>query len=237
MREYSFDRRAALDGARRIAPLAAPGVPFGLVLGVLIRDSGIDVLAGWSSGFIIFAGAAQLAALNLLADDASALVIILTVVFINARHAMYSAALRPRFATFPTWFRWIGPYFLLDQQFAVAESTPELRNAEPRYVIWHWLGAGTVLWSIWMLSMTAGVIVGDIVDEGWSLNFAVPLLFGGLLVLAVKDRPGALAATVAAVIAVVGQDLPQGSGLLLAIVVGVVVGGMAEQARSSGENT
>ncbi|MFT7475011.1 MAG: putative branched-subunit amino acid permease [Verrucomicrobiales bacterium] len=228
MQDLSFDRSAAFDGIRRVAPIAVPGVPVGFVLGFLVKDLGLPTVAGWSTGWLIFAGSAQLAALNLLADGASAAVILTTVFLINSRHAMYSAALRERFAELPLWFRIVGSYFLLDQQFAVADTAPELRDPTPRYRIWHFLGAGVFLWLVWQVSMAAGVFAGDVVREEWALNFAVPLLFLGLLVMSIRDRPGLLAAVVSGVVVIAGRNLPQGSGLLLAIVLGIAAATYAE---------
>lgn len=228
MLDLSFDRRAAIQGAKRVFPLVIPGIPFGMVLGFLITDANIDPWAGWSTSWIIFAGSSQLVAMNLIADGASAVVIVTSVVLINSRHAMYSAALKDRFSIFPLWFRLIGPYFLIDQQFAVADTAPELVDPTPRYRMWHFMGAGWVVWTLWVISVALGIFVGDIVREEWSLSFAVPLLFLGLMVLSVRDRPGILAALVASTIAVVGRDLPQGSSLLLAIIAGVAVAAFAE---------
>ena len=94
--DLSFDRRAFTDGVKTIAPLAVPGIPFGFILGFIIQDEGLPLFAGWSMSWIILAGSSQLAAVNLLAEGASAVVIVVTVFFINSRHAMYSAALRPK---------------------------------------------------------------------------------------------------------------------------------------------
>jgi predicted branched-subunit amino acid permease len=234
MQDLSFDRRAALDGIRTIAPLAAPGLPFGLVLGFLVNDQGIDPLAGWASSWIIFAGSSQLVALNLLGDGASAVVIVISVLLINSRHAMYSAALRPAFAEYPTWFRVSAPYLLLDQLFAVTDGSLKLEASTPRYRMWHYIGAGLFMWTIWQISVGLGVLVGDVVREEWSLSFAVALLFAGLLSLSIKDRPGMIAALVAGVVVVVGRELPQGSGLLLAIILGVIAAGVAESRRTEG---
>jgi len=235
MPDLSFDARAARAGALAIAPLAAPGIPFGLVLGLVISDGGIDRLAGWSSSFIIIAGAAQLIVMSQLIDGASAAVIIVSVALINSRHVMYSAALRPRVAEFPSWFRVIGPYFLLDQVFAVADARPAEMTDRER--LWHYMGSAFFIWPMWVFAVSAGILFGDVIDESWSLDFAVPLMFGGLMVLAIRDRPGVLAAVVAATVAVVGKDLPQGSGLLLGILVGVAAGGFAESRLGGGGDT
>ena len=230
MQDLSFDRRAALDGIRTIAPLAVPGLPFGMVLGFLIRDEGIDRLAGWSSSWMMLAGASQLAALNLITEGASALVIIMSVLLINSRHAMYSAALRPKFAEYPAWFRFAAPYLLIDQLFAVASSASELEGSSLRYRMWHYFGAGALIWTIWQVSVGLGIFLGDVVREEWSLEFSVPLLFIGLLGLSLRNRPSVVAAIVATIVAVAGREMPQGSGLLLAIVLGVAAGGLAETA-------
>lgn len=228
MEDFSFDRRGFVDGIRAVFPLIVPGIPFGLVLGLTITANNIDPLAGWSSSWLIFAGSAQLVAFNLIDDGASATVIIVSVLLINSRHAMYSAALRPKFIAMPSKFRLLGPYFLLDQCFAVADTAPELENSKPPYRMWHFLGTGVLTWSIWLTSVAIGIMVGDVIREEWSLTFTVPLMFTGLLALSVKDRPGVLAAVVAGAVAVLGRELPQGSGLLLAIVLGVLAAGIAE---------
>lgn len=226
--DLRFDRRAFLDGVKTIAPLGIPGVPFGFVVGFIIQDEGLPTIAGWSTSWIIFAGSSQLAAINLLAEGASAVVIVVTVLLINSRHAMYSAALRSRFSVYPQWLRIVLPYFLIDQAFAVADTAPELADATPRYRMWHFLGTGTFMWTMWQTAIAAGIVVGDVIREEWALNFAVPILFLGLMMLSLKNKPAVVAAVVGAAVAVVARGLPQGSGLLLAIIVGVVAGGVAE---------
>lgn len=234
MQDLSFDRRAAFDGIRTIAPLAAPAVPFGLVVGFLVEDKGINPLAGWASSWIVYGGASQLVALNLLGDGTSALVIIVSVLLINSRHVMYSAALRPVFADYPAWFRVTAPYLLIDQVFAITDGSAKLSASTPRYLMWHFVGAGLFAWTFWQISVGLGILVGDVVREEWSLSFAVALLFVGLLVISVKNRPGLVAAIVAGVVVVITRELPQGSGLLLAIVLGVIAAGFADSRLADG---
>ena len=237
MQDLSFQRDAYFDGIRRIVPLAIPGLPFGFVLGVLITNEELPAFAAWASSFIIFAGSSQLAALTLLAEDASAFVVIMSVLLINSRHAMYSAALRHRFSSYPTGLRALMSYVLIDQQFAVTETAEELVAPTPRYRLWHFLGGGSLLWTLWQCTVALGVLVGDVVPESLNLGFAVPLLFIGLLALSVKNSPGVIAAVVGGVAAVLGSGLPQGSGLLLAIVLGVAAAGIAEARQETNRAT
>ena len=223
-----FDRRAALDGIKTIWPLMIPGVPVGLVVGLVVAERGVPAFLGWSTSWIIFAGSSQLAAVELIGDGAGVPVIVLTVFFINARHIIYSAALRDRWSVYPLWVRVLAPYLLIDQQFAVAETAPELTDPTPGYRLWHFLGAGVFMWTIWQLSVGAGILVGDLVRDEWQLIFAVPIMFLGLMVLSIRNQAGVAAAVVGGTIAVLGSGLPQGSGLLLAIVTGMTVGAVID---------
>jgi predicted branched-subunit amino acid permease len=226
MADFSFDRHAFWAGFRDIVPLAVPGIPFGFVLGVVIAESGLDRFVAWLSSPIVLAGASQLAAIELLAESTGAAVVLVTVAFINSRHLMYSAVLRPTFANFPTWFKILGPYLLIDQAFALAITQSD--DTDDRARMWHFLGSGALVWLVWMISTGMGVVAGDITEPKWQLGFAVPLLFGGLMIISITNRAGIVAAVVGAVVAVLGADLPQGSGVLLAIVLGVVAGGIAD---------
>lgn len=226
MSDFSFDRRAFLAGARQIIALGFPGIPFGMVIGVVVAESGVGDLAGWSSSWIILAGAANLAALELMAEQASAAVVLLTVAFINSRHAMYSAAVRPKFAGFPNWFRWVGPYFLIDQVFALANAQPD--DMPDRERMWHYFGSAITLWILWVASVTAGLFLGDVIDPDWHLTFAVPLLFTGLMLLSISNRPGIVAAVVGGGVALLTADFPQGSGVIVAIISGVTAAAVAE---------
>lgn len=208
-------------------PLAAPALPFGFVLGYLVGEtSTINNFTGWSSSWLVFAGSSQLAAVELLADGASAIVIIFTVFLINSRHIMYSAALTPRLAGVPRWFRVFGSYLLIDQAFAIADNQP--RDLPLRERMWSFLGIGILFWSVWQLGVGLGVLIGDVIPESWSLTFSVPILFVGLMILSIRNRPGVLAAVVGGVVAYAGRNLPQGLGLLLAIILGVLAGSISE---------
>lgn len=224
-----FDRRAALDGIKTIWPLMIPGIPVGMVVGLVITERSVPAFMGWSTSWIIFAGSSQLAAIELIGRGAGPTVIVLTVFFINARHIIYSAALRERFSVYPLWVRVLAPYLLIDQQFAAAETAPELVDPTPQYRLWHFLGAGAFLWTVWQLAVATGILIGDFVRAEWQLIFSVPILFLGLMMLSIRNAAGVAAAATGGALAVLGSDLPQGSGLLLAIIAGMVVGAFLDQ--------
>ena len=70
--------------------------------------------------FIVFAGAAQLAAVQLIAGGGSAVVVILTALIINLRFVMYSASLAPHFRRLSARWKALLAYLLTNQAYAVA---------------------------------------------------------------------------------------------------------------------
>ncbi len=205
-----------------------PAPIFGLVFGLLVTESTVvSNWAGWSSSWLVFGGASQLAAVLVLNAGGSAIFAVITILVVNARHAMYSAALQPRFRGAPTWFRWIGPYVLVDQVFATSEQRTD---ADPMdYRISHFLSGGLFWLLLWNGSVAVGIAVGNVIPDEWSLDFAVPLLFLGLLINALRDRPGLAAAGVSGVIAVLGRNLePAGLGLLGGAIAGMTVAALLD---------
>lgn len=217
-----------VNGATAVGPLLLGVVPFGLIVGVAAANSVIGVVPAWSTGLIIFAGAAQLVVIDLFNSGAAAGVIIATAVVINLRHMMYSAALADAFRAFPTPWRFGLPYVLTDQAFAISVTHFE-HHAEPVYRRWFFLGAGTGLWLPWQIAMTTGAVLGAQVPASWSLDFAVPLVFIVLVILAVKNTPTVVAALVGGVAAVVGMDIPYNLGLIVAAALGIAAGVVVER--------
>ena len=66
------------------------------------------------------------------------------------------------------------------------------------------------------------------IDPDWHLTFAVPVLFTGLMLLSISNKPGIVAAVVGGGVALLTADFPQGSGVIIAIIAGVTVASMAE---------
>ncbi len=221
-------RRAFADGVRAFAPLVIAVIPFGLVFGIVAAGSDIGPWLGGASSFIIFAGAAQLATLQLIDAGAAGAVVIATALVINARHLMYSAALAPAFREFPKSARIVLPYLLTDQAFAI--SIVRFGQVdEPVYRRWYFTGAGLGLWVTWQVFTVVGIVVGAQVPASWSLDFAVPLMFVILLVPTLKGRPEVIAAVVGSAVAVAAASAPYGLGLMIGAISGVVAGVVAQR--------
>lgn len=209
-------------------PLFVPAVPFALVIGLAIVEAGINPLAGWSGSWLIFGGAAQLTLVSLLGSGAAAVAATTAALVVNARHLMYSAALAPTYQKQPAWFRWLGPYFLIDQMFALVSLETD---SEPKTFRTYYLAAGMTFWTLWQITTALGLAIGPVIPQEWNLAFAVPLLFIGLIVLGVDRSSKAVAALVGAGVAYLFAGLPNRSGLLVGGLVGIIAGTIAERMR------
>ena len=97
----TVQRRAARQGARDILPLTAVLFPLGLVYGVTVSEVAVDDWLGGLASTLVFAAAAQLALIDLIADDAAWITAVSTALVINLRFVMYSGALAPSFSQYP----------------------------------------------------------------------------------------------------------------------------------------
>lgn len=219
----STARQAFTDGARDVSPILLGVVPFGLVAGFAAIDAGLTVAHAVGFSVFLFAGASQLAALDLLGSGAHAAVAIGTALVINSRMLMYSASIGPQLAAVPRVRRALAAYLLVDQNYAM--SVVRYRDRpEPGYRLWYFVGAGAILWLSWQVMTVAGALVGDAVLEGVPLEFAVPLTFLALLIPTITDRPTLAAALTAAGVATAGAPLPANLGMPLGALAGIAVG-------------
>jgi len=223
------NRADVLAGLRAFLPLSVGVVPFALIAGITAVDAGIPPYQAVGMSVVLFAGASQLAAIELLSKDAPLAVVVLTAVVINLRFTMYSASIAPYFRGVSTLRRWLGAYILTDQAYALSVAEFREKGPEKRGRMAFYFGAAVGLWTVWQIGTVVGALLGATVPSGLSLEFAVPLTFLALVFPAVEGRPTAAAAVVAAAIAVVATPLPFNLGLLTAAFVGIAVGVLLER--------
>ena len=221
----------ARAGAAAVAPMVIGVIPFGLVAGATPVATGLGAGAALGFSTIVFAGASQLAAIDVLAGGGSVVVAVLAAWTINLRMLLYSASLAPYLAGEPRRRRLAAAYLLVDQVYAACISRwPE--EDEPRRRIPFMVGAGLFLWAVWETSTLAGTVVGSALPDRIPLDFAVPLVFLVLLVPAVTSRPAVVAAVAGGVGAVLAAEAGAGGLAVMAgAVSGIAAGALAEVAQ------
>jgi 4-azaleucine resistance transporter AzlC len=221
-------------GVRAELPLLIGVFPFGMIYGALAINSGLSTAAAQLMSSIVFAGSSQFIAAQLFHDTAPGFVIVLTIAVVNLRHALYSASLAPYVASLPMRWKVLLSYLLTDEAYAPTILRYE-KEANIQYGHWFFLGAGVALWSTWQASTAIGVFLGSAIPESWSLDFALPLTFIAMVVPVLKNRPAIAAALSAGVTALLAYTIPFKLGLILAALVGIVVGTVLEGRRQPQE--
>ncbi len=192
--------------------------------------AGANWLGSLGMSAIIFSGAAQIVAAQMVAADAPVAIIVLTTFVLGLRLLMYSAAIAPYLKPLPP--RWQnGLAFLLsDQVFAAAIRRFNI-GGDTHGAALHFFGSGAALWVAWQITCMAGFFAGNLIPAAWALDFAVPLCFIALVAPLFRDVPAILAAITAGVAVLALSHLPMKLNLMVAGVLGIVVGTLADLAR------
>lgn len=181
-------------------PLLVTYATIGIAYGVIARQAGLSVAEASASSFIIFAGSAQFAAVELLRAGESGPAVVLTVLLINARYLLIAAAFR-RFLTGVPLTRRVGiAYLLTDESFAMAVGRSRRGHRDLTYYVTF----ATGLWIAWNAATLVGAVLGaGVPDPGrWGIDFAITASFLAIVVLGVRHRSDATVAVLAAVLAV-----------------------------------
>ncbi len=223
-----------LAGVRAEAPLLIGVFPFGMIYGALALNAGLSTTAAQLMSSIVFAGSSQFITAQLVHDAVPGFVILVTIAVVNLRHALYSASVAPYVASLPMRWKVLLSYLLTDEAYAATVLHYEKEGVTP-HSHWFFLGAGFSLWFTWQVSTALGIFLGAAIPDSWSLDFALPLTFIAMVVPVLKNRPMIAAALSAGVTALLAYSLPYRLGLILAALVGIVVGTLLEERKPSKE--
>jgi predicted branched-subunit amino acid permease len=217
-------------GFGQMLPACVGLIPFGLVTGVGAAAAGAGFWGALGMSMIIFSGAAQILAAQLLAANAPLAVVILTCFLAGLRFLMYSAAMAPYLKALPERWRNTLPFLLTDQVFASVIRRIDTAE-DPHAGAMHFLGSGIALWTCWQVTNVTGFLLGNLIPPSWSLEFAVPLCFIALIAPLLRSVPVIVAAVVGGVAVLALASLPMKINLVVAGVAGIVAGTLVDLAK------
>ena len=192
---------------------------FGFVFGLAAAETGFSPIEAFAFSVIVFAGAAQFAAVGYVAAGLGWPGVILLTALLNARHLLYSAALAPWLRDRPVPKRALMAHLLTDEAFALSIAHfQRIGRADDRG---YWIGAVAATFIPWNLATLAGVTLGGQLADPSQLGLDVvfPAAMAGLCVGLITGRRELVAAAVGATIGVL-VSLAVGTG------VGIVAGGV-----------
>ncbi len=192
---------------------------FGFVYGLSARDAGFSPVEAMAMSTLAFAGAAQFAAVGYVVGGVAWPAIVLLTFLLNARHLLYSAALRPWLRDIPWPRRALMAHLLTDEAFALAIGHfRRLGRTDERG---YWIGAVVAVFIPWNLATLAGVLVGGSIPDParFGIDIIFPAAMIGLAVGLVTGRRELVAA-------IAGAATGVAVALLSSPAVGIVVGGL-----------
>jgi len=229
-----FSRPAFYEGARDIAPMLIGIVPFGIVCGIGAIAAGASPVAALAMSMIMFSGAAQIIAVQLLAVGAPFAVILVSCLVVSLRLVMYSAAMAPYLRPLDHRWRNVLSFLLTDQAFA--GTLQRFRKSDDvRANASYFLGSGAFIWLTWQFATLAGIVAGQVIAASWQLDFVVPLCFLAVLVPLVRDRVSMLVFAVATVAVITLDAIPLRLSLVCGGLLAIAAGMLGDRIRGARE--
>lgn len=157
-------------------------VPIALTFGLLGKSTGLSFVETVMMSLIVFAGASQFLALNLIALGTGGLEIILATFIINLRQLLFSASINEKSSDSSTLARALYAFGITDETFTVAVTSD--KNVTASYMF----GLETMAYGSWVVFSGAGFYVGAALPEilRESMGIALYAMFIGLLVPSLK---------------------------------------------------
>ncbi|WP_138493639.1 AzlC family ABC transporter permease [Paenibacillus pinistramenti] len=201
-KESEWTEDSFLQGVKSCIPTLLGYLSIGLAAGVVEKTAGLTIPEILLMSVLIYAGSAQFIAAGMLAAASSPAAIVFTIFFVNLRHLLLSAALSPYFRHLTPVKNMLIGMLLTDETFGVAIQ----QAARKKQLSEKWMqGLNITAYINWIAANAAGAYFGKwIADpEQYGLDFALPAMFIGLLVLQLLSR-GKAAADLAVALCSIG---------------------------------
>lgn len=170
------------DGLKDGFPIVMGFIPIAMAFGILCKSAEITLFESLAFSMIVFAGASQFIAINLLIAGASFGEIILTTLLVNFRHFLFAASLSPKMTRDMKKFVPLIAFGLTDEIFSVASLKDKGLSKE------YMLSLESCAYFALAIGTALGYILGSILPTVVQLSMGIALyaLFTAILVPEMK---------------------------------------------------
>jgi len=190
-------RSVASQAVARALTLAPGIAPLGALFGAAAVAAGFSPGAAVALSAVVFAGGAQFAAVGLVAAGAALASVVGTVLLINARYFLLSAATvdMGRKARAGPLHRVALALGTVDESYALQAAWSREAGVTP----WGLILVSLTLWLLWVGSTALGALLGTHLPDlrPWGLDYALPGIFVGLFGIFADTRERLVAGLVA----------------------------------------
>lgn len=192
--------------------------PYGFVFGVLAVQTGFSPGEATLMSLLVYAGAAQFIAIDIWADPIPTVAIVVATFTVNLRYLLFGAAIRQWLASLPARLIYPSLFMMADENWALSVKEYKTGSNNGAFLF----GSGLILWTAWWGSTAVGTQAGSLISDParFGLDVVFTAVFLTLLVGLWDDRSDVFPWAVAAVVAVIAEQLLGGSWF-------IVLGGIA----------
>lgn len=177
MDRTNYIKREIKTSATHALPIVIGYIPIALAFGLLSKNSSISLWDTSLLSFLVYAGASQFMAIDLISAGVASSSILLATFLLNLRHMMMSASLAVEFKDIPKKYMPLLAFGITDETFSVISFNKDKIN------LWFVLILNTLAFVSWNIGTIIGYGVGEILPATLqsSLNVGLYAMFASLL--------------------------------------------------------
>ena len=171
--------KSYLYGLRKGLPIFVGFLPVAITFAIMAVGAGLTSLETVAMSVFVFAGASQIMAAQMLAENGSMLAIITTTFVLNLRHIIMSTCVFKKMKKSNIFIRILCAFGVTDETFALF-TTEDDEKSDGMFM----LGLVTVTYLSWIIGTVIGVFIQNALPENLSQSFGIALyaLFLALIV-------------------------------------------------------
>lgn len=172
-------------GVRAGAPVVLGFIPVAFAYAIAASKVGLSLWETVLMSVSVFAGASQMMAVEMIAQDAGVFSIVFATFIVNLRHFIMSTCVFNIMDTAPKALKVLASFWVTDESFALFTA----ERKQPRS-IWYFFGMVTMTYSSWVLGGLLGALTVNILPKllSDSLGIALYAVFITLLIPSVKKN-------------------------------------------------
>ncbi len=198
-------------GALHILPLCLAVLPWGVLAGSMAVTQGFTAWQSISLSVFVFAGAAQLVTISMVAAGSGFIAICLTILVITAQHLLYALILREHVSDLPLKKRLPVAFLLTDELFALSVG-------KKAYDFAYLIGAGLCFYLAWIAFTVMGVLLAASVPNlaDYHLDFSIVATFIAIVVPMIKRLSTLLGVVISLLLSLILSSLAISGAIVIA---------------------
>lgn len=204
-------------GALHIIPLCLAVLPWGVLAGSMAVSQGFTALQSIGLSVLVFAGAAQLVTISMVAAGSGFIAICLTILVITAQHLLYALILREHISSLPFKKRLPVAFLLTDELFALSVG-------KRAYDFAYLMGAGLCFYLAWIVFTVVGVLLASSVPNlaDYHLEFSIVATFIAIVVPMIKRLSSLVGVVISLLLSLLLNSLEVSGAIVIAGLLGML---------------